>query len=400
MKNQNQEKNSEDNLLKNKYLKLTGTSGTEYYLMKIIGRGTFGVVYEAYGSKLNTNNSLNEIQNSGLNYPFEENKEDSNSEINNINFNEKYAIKRYFKSFNPNCGQIELSLLSYLNRKINDNCIVKILDGNYIEKTGDFFFVTPYFKFNKFSEFYKTMSFEKIQIYMYQLLTCLKKIHDVGIIHRDIKPDNFLFNYETNECCLIDFGLAEIDIDSHKWMDVNKDNQDDQDYKILTEIQKNNYRHKLGTRGFVPPEVIFQSTFQNGSVDIWASGVVLLIILSQRLPIFNLNQFSKIQDETIKDIVPLVVLYGKDAMIEAAKCSKCPIFIGDIFKEYKVQDGIDALIMKKAENQNDKKILSLCKDLLHKLLNLNFKKRITAEEALRHELFEGIEEKLSSMSNF
>ena len=140
MKNQIQEKKPEESLLKNKYLKLTGTSGTEYYLVKIIGRGTFGVVYEAYGSKLNTTNSTNIIQNSSLNYPFEENKEDTNSEINNINFNEKYAIKRYFKSFNPNCGQIELSLLSYLNRKINDNRIVKILDGNYIEKTGDFFF--------------------------------------------------------------------------------------------------------------------------------------------------------------------------------------------------------------------------------------------------------------------
>jgi len=395
MKNQNPEKNIEENVNKNKYLKLTGTSGTDYYLMKIIGRGTFGVVYEAYGGKNNSNNSPNPASNKNLNVPFEENKEDSNNEKNNINYNEKYAIKRYFKSFNPNCGQIELSLLSYLNRKINDNRIVKILDGNYIEKTGDFFFVTPYFKFNKFSEFYKLMTFEKIQIYMYQLLTCLKKIHDVGIIHRDIKPDNFLFNYETNECCLIDFGLAEIDFDSHKWTDVNKDNQDDQDYKILTEIQKNNYRHKLGTRGFVPPEVIFRSTFQNGSVDVWAAGVILLIILSQRLPIFNLNQFSKIQDETIKDIVPLVILYGKDAMIEAAKCSKCPIFIGDIFKEYKVQDGIDALIAKKAESPNDKKILNLCKDLLHKLLNLNFKKRITAEEALRHELFEGIEEKLT-----
>ena len=307
---------------------------------------------------------------------------------------EKFAIKRYFKSFNPNCGQIELSLLSYLNRKVNDDRIVKILDGNYIEKTGDFFFVTPYFKFNKFSEFYKQMSFEKIQIYMYQLLTCLKKIHDVGIIHRDIKPDNFLFNYDTNECCLIDFGLAEIDIDSHKWMDVNKDDQDDQDYKILTEIQKNNYRHKLGTRGFVPPEVIFHSTYQNSSVDIWAAGVVLLIILSQRLPIFNLNLFSKIKDDTIKDLVPLIVLYGKEAMIEAAKVSKCPIFIGDVFKEYKVQEGIDALIMKKAETPEDKILLDLCKDLLHQLLNLNFKKRINADEALKHKLFEGVEEKL------
>jgi len=50
--------------------------------------------------------------------------------------------------------------------------------------------------------------------------------------------------------------------------------------------------------------------------------------------------------------------------------------------------------MKKAETPEDKKLLGLWKDLLHKLLNLNFKKRINDDEALKHELFDGIEEKL------
>ena len=98
MKNQNIEKNCEESLLKSKYLKLTGTSGTDYYLVKIIGRGTFGVVYEAYGSKRDQNNSMNTTHNGNMNYSFEENKEDSNNEKNNINFNEKYAIKRYSKA--------------------------------------------------------------------------------------------------------------------------------------------------------------------------------------------------------------------------------------------------------------------------------------------------------------
>ena len=76
MKNQNSEKSTEDSIPKKNYLKLTGTSGIDYYLVKIIGRGTFGVVYEAYGSKQNSNNS---IPNTSNTMPFEENKEESNN---------------------------------------------------------------------------------------------------------------------------------------------------------------------------------------------------------------------------------------------------------------------------------------------------------------------------------
>jgi hypothetical protein len=90
MKTQNSEKSTEDSIQKKNYLKLTGTSGTDYYLVKIIGRGTFGVVYEAYGNKPNS------IQNSSMTFPFEENKEDINNEFN-ITDKEKFALKDTLK---------------------------------------------------------------------------------------------------------------------------------------------------------------------------------------------------------------------------------------------------------------------------------------------------------------
>ena len=195
---------------KSEQYKLKGESGNEYYLKRVIGRGTFGVVYEAFTTDniseeetIDTENTSDDLSDEEKAINFNKNLIIRNA--NNANFEEnkdKFAIKRYFKSFNPKSSQVELSILSYLRKKVNDNRLLKIIDGKYVEKTGDFYFISPFFKHQKFVEYYKLMSFEKIRIYMYQLLTCIKKIHSAGIIHRDIKPDNFLFNVETNECCL------------------------------------------------------------------------------------------------------------------------------------------------------------------------------------------------------
>ena len=340
------------NLSLKKEKSLIGNSGREYILDNILGKGTFGVVYEAHAKD---------------------------------NPEQKYAIKNYFKTFHPTYAQLEISIIFYLNKKISNDLIVKIYDGAYDNDTGNLFLVTSFLPHIKFSNYFKELSISQIKIYMKNLLTSLNLIHKEGIIHRDIKPDNFIFDLESNKSCLIDFGLAEADIDSSNWEKTNKNNSFDEDYKLINDLQKYNYRHRTGTKGFLAPEIIFHSKFQCTKVDIWSAGVILLSFLAKRFPIFNLNIFSKINEDCIKEIVPLVIVFGREKILDVAQKCDCNIYISDCFNLYYI--GIDKLIKKEGVNEDEKKSIKLAVDLVKQLLEVDPNKRLNAEDALKHDFF-------------
>ena len=46
---------------------------------------------------------------------------------------------------------------------------------------------------------------------MRELLIALNHLHKHNVMHRDVKPGNFLYSMDTSKGVLIDFGLAEDD---------------------------------------------------------------------------------------------------------------------------------------------------------------------------------------------
>eukprot|EP00842_Homolaphlyctis_polyrhiza_P001563 jgi/Hompol1/2407/HPOL_002909-RA len=54
----------------------------------------------------------------------------------------------------------------------------------------------------------------EIKYYLVALLRALEHVHRHGLIHRDIKPSNFLYNRRDRTGVLVDFGLAQITLES------------------------------------------------------------------------------------------------------------------------------------------------------------------------------------------
>lgn len=89
-----------------------------------------------------------------------------------------------------------------------------------------------------------------VKLYLYQLSRALAHIHALGICHRDIKPQNLLVNPKNQQLKLCDFGSA----------------------KALVKGEPNvSY---ICSRYYRAPELIFGSTDYTTAIDIWSEGCV------------------------------------------------------------------------------------------------------------------------------
>ena len=123
----------------------------------------------------------------------------------NIYTNEKIAIKVEDKNTTKPLLKHETNICKYLNK----------IDG--IPKIR-WFGAEPHFIYAVFDllgdnlvfykETYRIFRTERVREIGLQLVKIIKKIHDKGILHRDIKPDNIMFD-GNGLVHIIDFGLAK-----------------------------------------------------------------------------------------------------------------------------------------------------------------------------------------------
>ena len=211
---------------------------------------------------------------------------------------------------------------------------------------------------------------------MKTLLCALRYIHSLGIIHRDVKPSNFLFSMEMRTGKLIDFGIADMERSGQNSMPSLKSlnvHHCLHPSEFVCKVRLRRPRQKVcraGTPGFRAPEVLFCSPHQTSAVDIWSLGIVLLSLITKSHPFFT-------PKNDVSALAQLIPMFGTKKCRAAARAIGKNLTCSRMYPDVTV--GEYCICNFGGAAQTFPKEL-FC--LLDKLLELNPTRRITASEAL------------------
>jgi len=134
----------------------------------------------------------------------------------------------------------------------------------------------------------RMFSEETASFYMAEMVLALEHLHHtVGVVYRDLKPENCLLDSE-GHLLLTDFGLSKVAVDG--------------DYRCNS---------MTGTVEYMAPEVIMQKHYGT-AVDWWSLGILGFDLLTGSSP-FHANNETKIKERILKAKLILPYFLSADA---------------------------------------------------------------------------------------
>ncbi|XP_061430435.1 cyclin-dependent kinase 17-like isoform X3 [Lethenteron reissneri] len=199
------------------------------------------------------------------------------------------------------------------------------------------------------------MHMHNVKLFLYQLLRGLAYCHKRRVLHRDLKPQNLLIN-DKGELKLADFGLAR-----------------------AKSVPTKTYSNEVVTLWYRPPDVLLGSTEYSTPIDMWGVGCIFFEMAAGR-PLFP---GSTVEDELLlifrmlgtpsEETWPAILSHEEYKAYKFPKCKAEPLI------NHAPRLDADGL------------------DLLSKLLQYEARRRVSAEEGMRHPYFKSLGERLHKL---
>ncbi|XP_026222922.1 cyclin-dependent kinase 16 isoform X2 [Anabas testudineus] len=194
-----------------------------------------------------------------------------------------------------------------------------------------------------------------VKLFLFQLLRGLSYCHRRKVLHRDLKPQNLLIN-ERGELKLADFGLAR-----------------------AKSIPTKTYSNEVVTLWYRPPDILLGSTDYSTHIDMWGVGCIFYEMATGR-PLFP--------GSTVEEELHFIFkLLGTPTEQSWPGISSNEEFMTYNYPQYRAE----------TLSNHTPRLSSEGVELLSKFLQFEGRKRISAEESMKHHYFTNLGNRVMSL---
>jgi len=239
-----------------------------YLNIEVIGSGGFSTVYKSVNQVLKKIVAL---------------KVFTSLEVAGSDF-----MKRFFR---------EMEIL----RKLNHPSLIQLHDSGTLraEKKKYSYIALEYFQginLHDYLQTYGALPWQKVIQIIYRVTQALDYMHHYGILHRDIKPGNILYNPINSKVKIIDLGLGKCILSEER--------------ETLCITRPNS---GMGTPNYMPLEQWGDAKNVDERADIYALGATAYTLLTNIIPFGAQKNPSKIYRNLVsQNLVPLKEICPKD----------------------------------------------------------------------------------------